>query len=82
MTTASYILNGRSAQMRISRETESRVLEAVAALGYRPNRNARNLRTSTTATLGVISDFVASGQYASQMLAGASAAAGRADICW
>jgi LacI family transcriptional regulator len=74
-TTASYILNGRSAQMRISPDTERRVRQAVADLGYRPNISARNLRTSTTQTFGVISDFVASGQYASQMLTGASAAA-------
>jgi LacI family transcriptional regulator len=74
-TTASYILNGRTAEMRISTETERRVRAAVAELGYRPNRSARNLRTSSTKTFGVISDFVASGQFASQMLTGASAAA-------
>ncbi|WP_221767611.1 LacI family DNA-binding transcriptional regulator [Nocardioides sp. LS1] len=74
-TTASYILNGRSAEMRISADAERRVREAVAHLGYRPNRNARSLRTRTTSTFGVISDFVASGHFASQMLAGASAAA-------
>ena len=74
-TTASYILNGRSAQMRISPDTERRVRQAVADLGYRPNISARNLRTATTHTFGVISDFVASGQYASKMLTGASAAA-------
>ena len=51
-TTASYILNGRSAEMRISPETERRVRAAVAELGYRPNRSARNLRTSTTKTFG------------------------------
>jgi LacI family transcriptional regulator len=76
-TTASYILNGRSVQMRISPQTERRVRDAVAALGYRPNRNARNLRTSTTKTFGVISDFVASGSYASRMLTGAGTAARR-----
>ncbi|NYD42922.1 LacI family DNA-binding transcriptional regulator [Nocardioides panaciterrulae] len=78
-TTASYILNGRSAQMRISPETEQRVRAAVAALGYRPNRSARNLRKATTETIGLISDFVAGGQFASQMLTGASAAARAAD---
>ena len=76
-TTASYILNGRSTQMRISPETEERVRDAVSALGYRPNRSARSLRTASTATIGVISDFVASGDFASQMLAGAGAAARR-----
>ncbi len=78
-TTASYILNGRSAQMRISAETEQRVRAAVTALGYRPNRSARNLRKATTETIGLISDFVAGGQFASQMLTGASAAARAAD---
>lgn len=78
-TTASYILNGRSAQMRISRQTERRVRDAVRALGYRPNRSARNLRTSSTKTIGVISDFVASGHFASRMLTGAGAAARAAD---
>ncbi|MCW2793875.1 MAG: LacI family transcriptional regulator [Nocardioides sp.] len=77
-TTASYILNGRSVEMRISADTETRVRAAVAELGYRPNRSARSLRTATTSTIGVISDFVASGHFASQMLTGASAAA-RAD---
>lgn len=78
-TTASYIINGRSAQMRISPETEQRVRQAVEDLGYRPNRSARSLRTSKTGTIGVITDFVASGQFASEMLSGASAAARRAD---
>jgi LacI family transcriptional regulator len=78
-TTASYILNGRSAQMRISGPTEDRVRAAAADLGYRPNRSARSLRTATTTTIGVISDFVASGQYASQMLSGASATARETD---
>lgn len=74
-TTASYILNGRAAQMRISAATVVRVERAVADLGYRPNRSAQSLRTSTTKTIGIISDHVASGHYASHMLTGASAAA-------
>lgn len=74
-TTASYILNGRSAQMRIAPATQDRVLKAAADLHYRPNPSARSLRTSTTRTVGVISDLVAGGSFASQMLTGASAAA-------
>lgn len=74
-TTASYILNGRSAQMRISAEAEQRVRDAVELLGYRPNRSAQNLRTATTRTIGLISDSVASGHYANNMLRGASAEA-------
>jgi LacI family transcriptional regulator len=75
VTTASYILNGRTTQMRISDETAARVRAAITELDYRPNRSAQNLRRSTTQTIGVISDFVASGAFASQMLTGASAAA-------
>lgn len=74
-TTASYTLNGLSAQMRIAPETEERVRRAVVDLGYRPNRTARSLRTATTGTIGVITDFVAGGMFASRMLAGANAAA-------
>ncbi len=74
-TTASYILNGHSTQMRISVRTQRRVLEAAAALSYRPNRSARDLRTATTKTIGVVSDFVASASAADLMLSGASAAA-------
>lgn len=74
-TTASYVLNGRTEQMRIAVETERRVREAAAALGYRPNRSARNLRTASTKTIGLISDLLAGGQFASQMLTGASNAA-------
>jgi LacI family transcriptional regulator len=78
-TTASYILNGRSAQMRISHATEQRVRRAITELSYRPNRNARSLRTARTSTIGVITDFVASGIFSSQMLAGANRAARAAD---
>ena len=76
-TTASYILNGRADEMRIATATVDRVREAIDDLGYRPNRVAQNLRTSTTKTIGVLSDHVASGAYASAMLTGASAAARR-----
>ena len=74
-TTVSYIVNGRADEMRISVETQQRVREAVSELHYRPNRSARSLRTRTTKTIGVITDFVASGMFASRMLSGANAAA-------
>lgn len=78
-TTASYILNGRSAQMRIAPDTQRRVLDAAAALRYRPNPSARSLRTARTRTVGVISDLIAGGPFGSAMLTGASAAARRLD---
>jgi LacI family transcriptional regulator len=78
-TTASYILNGLSGQAGISSDTEKRVRDVADALGYRPNRNARSLRTARTTTIGVITDYVASGMFSSEMLAGANMAARRAD---
>lgn len=74
-TTASYILNGRSDEMRIAAATRDRVRSAAQELNYRPNPSARNLRTSTTRTVGLISDLVAGGQFASQMITGAINAA-------
>jgi LacI family transcriptional regulator, galactose operon repressor len=79
VTTASYILNGRSSQMRISAATERRVQAAMNDLDYRPNWSARTLRGSSTQTIGVISDFVASGEFSSRLLSGANAAARRFD---
>lgn len=79
VTTASYILNGRSSQMRIAAATEQRVRTAMHDLGYRPNWSARTLRGSSTQTIGIISDFVASGAFASSLLSGASAAARRCE---
>jgi LacI family transcriptional regulator len=78
-TTASYILNGRSTQMRIAADTEERVRQAAESLGYRPNRSAQSLRTASTRTIGFLSDFVASGNYASRMLTGASSASSGRD---
>lgn len=78
-STASYILNGRSAQMRISAPTQERVRRAAVELGYRPNRSARSLRTRKTATLGLVADFVAGPDPACAILSGASVAARRTD---
>ena len=78
-TTASYILNGLSGQTGIAADTERRVQAVADALGYRPNRNARSLRTAKTTTIGVITDYVAGGMFSSEMLAGANMAARRAD---
>lgn len=74
-TTASYVLNGRTQEMRISLEAEQRVREVVARLGYRPNRNAASLRTQRTAAIGVITDYVAGGMFSSRVLVGANTAA-------
>lgn len=79
VTTASYILNGRTTQMRIAEATEQRVRQAMLELEYRPNWSARSLRGSSTRTIGFVSDFVASGGFSSRLIAGANAAARSCD---
>lgn len=75
VTTASYILNGRSEQMRISSETDTKVRAAMRELHYQPNWSARTLRRKSTQTIGVVSDFIAGGAFAGELLSGANAAA-------
>lgn len=48
----SYVLNG--GPRSVAPETRERVLRAVEALDYRPNRIAQSLRTSRTQTLGLV----------------------------
>jgi LacI family transcriptional regulator len=78
-TTASYIMNGRTLEMRISSDTEERVRRAAVELGYRPNRTAQSLRTNSTRIIGVVTDYVAGGMFSARILAGANAAARRKD---
>jgi LacI family transcriptional regulator len=74
-TTASYILNGRTLEMRISSDTEERVQQAARDLHYRPNRTAQSLRTNSTRIIAVVTDYVAGGMFSARILAGANAAA-------
>ncbi len=54
--TVSRVLNGHAS---IRADTRARVLEAVAALGYRMNNAARALGTRTTRTFGVVASDAA-----------------------
>jgi LacI family transcriptional regulator len=65
--------------MRIAADTEERVRLVAIELRYRPNRSARSLRTASTAMIGIVSDFIASGHVASHLLNGANAAARELD---
>jgi DNA-binding LacI/PurR family transcriptional regulator len=51
MATVSRVLND---DPRVGEDYRVRVLDAVAELGYRPNRLARNLRRQHSATIGVV----------------------------
>lgn len=68
--TVSFVLN-RSSGQTISDETRQRVLNAVAELGYRPNRAAQGLRQGTSATIGFVSHDVDFGEFAAAAIKGA-----------
>jgi LacI family transcriptional regulator len=57
--------------MRISADTEQRVLRAARELDYRPNMLARSLRTNKTSTLGLLSDRITSDAFAGEVIRGA-----------
>src|SRR5215475_13986844 len=50
--TASKVLNG--GDVRVSVETEERIMAAAAELGYRPNTIAPSLVQRATATIGLV----------------------------
>jgi LacI family transcriptional regulator len=73
--TASLVLSGRGAELRISDAVQQRVRAVAASLGYRPNIASIGLRKGTTRTLGFVSDTVATSQLAGDMIKGALEAA-------
>jgi LacI family transcriptional regulator len=50
----SYVLGGKEKQNRVSEKTAQRIREVAKELNYRPNLNARSLKTNKTRTIGVI----------------------------
>jgi LacI family transcriptional regulator len=73
-TAASFVLTGRR-DMRISADTEERVLRAARELNYRPNLMARSLRTRVTQTIGFVSDTIATEPFAGEIVRGSVATA-------
>jgi DNA-binding LacI/PurR family transcriptional regulator len=53
-STVSRVLSGAAGAVAISEATANRVRSVAKELHYRPNPSARNLRTNTTRTVGVI----------------------------
>ena len=74
-TTASLVLSGRGAELRISETVQQRVREVSDSLGYRPNILSVGLRKGSSLTLGFISDTVATSQLAGDLIKGALEAA-------
>ena len=74
LTAVSLVLNGK-AGTNIPRDTQARIFAAAAELGYRPNAMARGLRSGQSATIGFISDEIATTPFAGAMIQGAQDAA-------
>lgn len=73
--TASLVLSGRGQELRISEAVQQRVREVATELGYRPNIVSVGLRKGSSATLGFVSDTVATSQVAGDLIKGALEAA-------
>jgi LacI family transcriptional regulator len=74
LTAASLVLNGKAGGS-IPQETQARIMAAAVELGYRPNAMARGLRSGRSATIGFISDEIATTPFAGAMIQGAQDAA-------
>ena len=74
-TTASLVLSGRGAELRISDAVQQRVREVSESLGYRPNILSVGLRRGSSLALGFVSDTVATSQLAGDLIKGALEAA-------
>lgn len=55
--TVSIVLNGRGDELRISKKTQQRIIEAAQGVGYLPNVSARRLRQTHAKNLPVIAIF-------------------------
>jgi LacI family transcriptional regulator, fructose operon transcriptional repressor len=63
-TTASYVINGKADQHRISQATRDKVMAVVEAHNYRPDSRAASLRGGQTRTLGFILPDLENASYA------------------
>lgn len=53
-TTASYVINGKSAKYRISERTQQKVMAIVEKYNYRPDHAASALRAGTSRSFGLV----------------------------
>ncbi len=77
-STVSFVMNGLE-DMRISRETRKRVMEAVDALGYRPRGAGRPPKASGVGVIGLLFDEIATSSFAAISIEGAYEAAWKAN---
>lgn len=77
-STVSFVLNGLE-DMRISRDTRKRVMDAVDQLGYRPRNAGRPPKASYTGVIGLLFDEIATSHFAAISIEGAHEAAWKAN---
>ncbi|MPW31844.1 catabolite repressor/activator [Agarivorans sp. B2Z047] len=63
-TTASYVINGKAEQYRISVKTQEKVLAVVNQHGFQPNHSASTLRAGVSKTFGLIVPDLENASYA------------------
>lgn len=68
-STVSFVMNGLE-DMRISRETRKRVIEAVEELGYRPRSAGRPPKAVGTGVIGLMIDEIATSPFAAISIEG------------
>lgn len=78
-STVSFVLNGLE-DMRISRETRKRVMQAVQELGYRPRGAGRPPKSAGAGVVGFMIDEIATSPFAAISIEGAQEAAWKANV--
>lgn len=63
-TTASYVINGKAQQYRISAKTQQKVMAVVSDHNYQPDRAASSLRAGHTRSFGLIIPDLENSSYA------------------
>src|SRR6056297_1463568 len=78
-STVSFVLNGLE-DMRISRETRKRVMNAVEELGYRPRGAGRPPKSNRTGVIGLMIDEIATSPFAAISIEGVQEEAWKNDL--
>lgn len=78
-STVSFVLNGLE-DMRISRETRKRVMQAVEELGYRPRGAGRPPKPNRTGVIGLMFDEIATSPFAAISIEGVQEEAWKNDL--
>ena len=63
-TTASYVINGKAEQYRISTKTRDRVMAVVEQHGFHPDHGASSLRRGSSRTIGLVIPDLGNSSYA------------------